>query len=59
MKFYGVNEIVDIQFQQTETGIQTICIQLEVQGEKGKPKDMVIIFQQEQINELTETIYTN
>jgi hypothetical protein len=59
MKFYGVNEIVDIQFQQTETGIQTICIQLEVQGEKGKPKDMVIIFQPEQINELTETIYTN
>ena len=59
MKFYGVNEIIDIQFQQTQTGIQTICIQLEVQGEKGQPKDMVIIFQPEQINELTNIIYNN
>jgi hypothetical protein len=59
MKFYGVNEIVNIQRQQTETGIQTICIQLEVQGEKGKPKDMVLIFQQEEINLLTNIIYNN
>lgn len=59
MEFFGVNEIEDIQFQLTQTGIDVLCIQVEVQGEKGLPKQMVLLFQPDQIRTINNIMNYN
>jgi len=48
MDFYGVNDILTIQGQETDAGIN-YCIEMEVQGTAGQPKNMVVFFSPEQL----------
>lgn len=48
MEFYGVNDILSIQGQDNDAGIN-YCIEMEVQGMEGEPKNMVVFFSPEQL----------
>jgi hypothetical protein len=48
MEFYGCNDILQIQGQERNDDIN-YCIEMEVQGIAGQPKNMVVFFSPEQL----------
>jgi hypothetical protein len=57
MEFYGVNDILTIQGQERNDDIN-YCIEMEVQGVEGQPKNMVVFFSPEQLK-LISKYYKN
>lgn len=58
IEFYGVNDILSIQGQETDTAGENWCVEMNVQGTEGSAKNMVVFFSPEQLK-LISKFYKN